>query len=178
MGKWLLRLLIFIVVLAAAVFFGLPPLLGTNWAREKIRSSMEKSTGRKVEIGSVSFSWANGLAVRDVKMDQKEGQPTNLPEDRAAGAVMNYTSGTTGRPKGVRRKLSPLDPDTTATLTSTSTPISVGAKALSHYTKNVAHVPIAGWLFKGSVHLLGGCQFTWAEVLAVLCIFNILYTKI
>ena len=48
MGKWLLRLLIFIVVLAAAVFFGLPPLLGTNWAREKIRSSMEKSTGRKV----------------------------------------------------------------------------------------------------------------------------------
>jgi len=24
---------------------------------------------------------------------------------------MNYTSGTTGRPKGVRRKLSPFDPD-------------------------------------------------------------------
>src|SRR6185295_12571446 len=28
-----------------------------------------------------------------------------------AGQVMNYTSGTTGRPKGVRRKLSPFDPD-------------------------------------------------------------------
>jgi len=44
------------------------------------------------------------------------GQPDTLPADRAAGAVMNYTSGTTGRPKGVRRALPPLDPDTAATL--------------------------------------------------------------
>jgi long-chain acyl-CoA synthetase len=44
------------------------------------------------------------------------GQPRTLPKDRAAGAVMNYTSGTTGRPKGVRRGLPPLDPDTAATL--------------------------------------------------------------
>ncbi len=46
----------------------------------------------------------------------KAGQPTQLPGDRAAGAVMNYTSGTTGRPKGVRRGLPPLDPDTVASL--------------------------------------------------------------
>jgi len=46
----------------------------------------------------------------------KAGQPTDMPEDRAAGAVMNYTSGTTGRPKGVRRALPPLDPDTVASL--------------------------------------------------------------
>jgi long-chain acyl-CoA synthetase len=44
----------------------------------------------------------------------KRGQPTTLPDDRKAGQVMNYTSGTTGRPKGVRRGLSPLDPDTAA----------------------------------------------------------------
>jgi long-chain acyl-CoA synthetase len=44
------------------------------------------------------------------------GQPTTLPAERAAGAVMNYTSGTTGKPKGVRRGLAPLDPDTVATL--------------------------------------------------------------
>jgi long-chain acyl-CoA synthetase len=44
------------------------------------------------------------------------GQPDELPGERAAGAVMNYTSGTTGRPKGVRRALPPLDPDTAATL--------------------------------------------------------------
>jgi long-chain acyl-CoA synthetase len=46
----------------------------------------------------------------------KAGQPDSLPEDRAAGQVMNYTSGTTGRPKGVRRGLAPLDPDTVSTL--------------------------------------------------------------
>jgi long-chain acyl-CoA synthetase len=41
----------------------------------------------------------------------KTGQPVSLPEGRAAGQVMNYTSGTTGRPKGVRRRLLPFDPD-------------------------------------------------------------------
>jgi len=44
------------------------------------------------------------------------GRPDSLPEDRSAGAVMNYTSGTTGRPKGVRRPLAPIDPDTVATM--------------------------------------------------------------
>jgi long-chain acyl-CoA synthetase len=37
--------------------------------------------------------------------DLKAGQPSTLPENRALGAVMNFTSGTTGRPKGVRRPL-------------------------------------------------------------------------
>ncbi len=46
----------------------------------------------------------------------KQGQATSLPADRSAGSVMFYTSGTTGRPKGVRRGLAPLDPDTVATL--------------------------------------------------------------
>ena len=39
------------------------------------------------------------------------GQSTAPPEKRTAGAIMNYTSGTTGRPKGVRRPLSGMDPD-------------------------------------------------------------------
>jgi long-chain acyl-CoA synthetase len=42
------------------------------------------------------------------------GQPDSLPAGRSAGQVMNYTSGTTGRPKGVRRGLAPIDPDTAA----------------------------------------------------------------
>src|SRR5262249_11681267 len=37
--------------------------------------------------------------------DLKANQPTTAPEDRTLGAVMNYTSGTTGRPKGVQRPL-------------------------------------------------------------------------
>jgi long-chain acyl-CoA synthetase len=48
----------------------------------------------------------------------RDGQPTSLPADRTAGAAMHYTSGTTGRPKGVRRPLSGLDPDVAAELLS------------------------------------------------------------
>ena len=43
--------------------------------------------------------------------DLRAGQPDTLPEDRTAGTTMHYTSGTTGRPKGVRRALTGLDPD-------------------------------------------------------------------
>ncbi|AQZ66507.1 O-succinylbenzoic acid--CoA ligase [[Actinomadura] parvosata subsp. kistnae] len=45
-----------------------------------------------------------------------EGQPDSAPEARTAGATMHYTSGTTGKPKGVRRPLSGLDPDDAAEL--------------------------------------------------------------
>ncbi|GMU78511.1 MAG: acyl-CoA synthetase [Acidimicrobiia bacterium] len=43
--------------------------------------------------------------------DLKDTQPTTLPTDRTTGAVMNYTSGTTGRPKGVRRPLPGVAPE-------------------------------------------------------------------
>jgi long-chain acyl-CoA synthetase len=39
--------------------------------------------------------------------DLLEGQSSELPENRSAGATMNYTSGTTGNPKGVKRGLPP-----------------------------------------------------------------------
>ena len=48
----------------------------------------------------------------------REGQSPNRPADRVAGTTMHYTSGTTGRPKGVRRELSGLDPDDAAELAS------------------------------------------------------------
>jgi len=37
--------------------------------------------------------------------DVKREQPSTPPDDRSLGLIMNYTSGTTGRPKGVRRRL-------------------------------------------------------------------------
>jgi long-chain acyl-CoA synthetase len=43
--------------------------------------------------------------------DLRAGQPDSLPEERTAGTTMHYTSGTTGRPKGVRRALIAMDPD-------------------------------------------------------------------
>jgi long-chain acyl-CoA synthetase len=41
----------------------------------------------------------------------QRGQPDTLPDDRAAGATMTYTSGTTGKPKGVRRPLLAASPE-------------------------------------------------------------------
>jgi long-chain acyl-CoA synthetase len=41
-----------------------------------------------------------------------EGQPSTTPPDRVAGQFMQYTSGTTGRPKAVLRDLPSLDPET------------------------------------------------------------------
>ena len=46
--------------------------------------------------------------------DLKKDQPAALPSARRAGASMTYTSGTTGQPKGVRRPLPDLDPETVA----------------------------------------------------------------
>ena len=43
--------------------------------------------------------------------DLLAGAATDEPDARTAGQVMNYTSGTTGQPKGVRRKLPGIDPD-------------------------------------------------------------------
>jgi long-chain acyl-CoA synthetase len=44
----------------------------------------------------------------------KEGQPATAPDNRSVGLVMNYTSGTTGKPKGVRRAPPPISPDEVA----------------------------------------------------------------
>jgi long-chain acyl-CoA synthetase len=52
---------------------------------------------------------------RDVA-ELTDGRPDTAPEDRTAGLTMHYTSGTTGKPKGVRRPLSGLDPDDAAEL--------------------------------------------------------------
>ncbi len=43
--------------------------------------------------------------------DLSDGQPDTAPPDRVTGAAMHYTSGTTGRPKGVKRALYEIDPD-------------------------------------------------------------------
>ncbi len=44
----------------------------------------------------------------------RDSQPTDDPPDRTIGDVMNYTSGTTGNPKGVFRPLSGLSPEDAA----------------------------------------------------------------
>jgi long-chain acyl-CoA synthetase len=41
-------------------------------------------------------------------------QPTTAPPDRRTGAMFTYTSGTTGKPKGIRRKIPDGDPSQSA----------------------------------------------------------------
>ena len=95
-----------------------------------------QDSGAKVFIGTGRFADACQIAREEIDFPSdksfslgpvpgfsslaalKQDQPTSLPEDRAAGQVMNYTSGTTGKPKGVRRPLADISPDLVATLMS------------------------------------------------------------
>jgi NADH-quinone oxidoreductase subunit M len=56
-----------------------------------------------------------------------------------------------------------------------STPIGEGAVLLKRHAAAMGDVPVVSGLFQCSVSCLSAFQFTWGEVLAVLCIFNILY---
>jgi long-chain acyl-CoA synthetase len=58
---------------------------------------------RRFAIGSIP-GWRPFAELTD-------GQPDTRPANRTAGAPMHYTSGTTGRPKGVKRALADIDPD-------------------------------------------------------------------
>jgi len=85
------------------------------------------------------------------------GQPSTPPSDRSAGQVMNYTSGTTGRPKGVRRALAPLDPDTVATLMG-------GFLALFGAKPDDGNVHICGSpLYHTAVLVFAGASLHWGH---------------
>jgi long-chain acyl-CoA synthetase len=81
---------------------------------------------RHADIGTKGADEANLDAHRRISFGKIEGftpieefvagHPTTTPDDRTNGAAMHYTSGTTGRPKGVRRKLAGYDPDDSAEL--------------------------------------------------------------
>jgi len=74
---------------------------------EKCRAAADEAgidEHHRFAIGTLEgFTWYEKL---------KEGQPTVMPDTRVAGQFMQYTSGTTGRPKGVQRQVFAMDPDT------------------------------------------------------------------
>jgi long-chain acyl-CoA synthetase len=55
-------------------------------------------------VGDAVPGWRGYAELRD-------SQPSHQPGHRTAGAIMGYTSGTTGRPKGVRRQLPGVPPE-------------------------------------------------------------------
>ena len=79
-----------------------------RYAAEGARGAEAISPGRRFSFGPIE-------GFRPVE-ELTEGQPDTPPPGRTAGATMHYTSGTTGRPKGVRRPLTGLDPDDAAEL--------------------------------------------------------------
>jgi long-chain acyl-CoA synthetase len=88
----------------------------------------------------------------------RAGQPTELPSDRTAGTTMHYTSGTTGRPKGVRRELSGLDPDAAgelATLLPQLFGITPGAPNVHLVTSPHYHTAVS--VFGGAAVQMGHC---------------------
>lgn len=56
------------------------------------------------------FSLGEAEGFRDL-LAESEGYPSGALEDRSPGSYLGYTSGTTGRPKGVSRRLPEGDPD-------------------------------------------------------------------
>jgi len=66
----------------------------------------EIPASRCLAVGEIS-GFASYAQLRD-------NQRTDMPADRSLGDTMNYTSGTTGNPKGVRRVLMGVNPDDAA----------------------------------------------------------------
>ena len=79
-----------------------------RFADDGVIGAADRDAERRFGIGAVP-------GFRDVA-ELTDGRPDTLPDERTAGATMHYTSGTTGRPKGVRRALTGLDPDDSAEL--------------------------------------------------------------
>lgn len=92
-----------------------------------LRDSAAKAFFASERFGEVAASAASGAELPDTARigvgairgfrtlsDFKAGSPTTRPEDRSAGGPMNYTSGTTGKPKGVRRPVARADADQVA----------------------------------------------------------------
>src|SRR6202046_3137785 len=63
------------------------------------------------EIGRLSVGHVDGFASYTATRDS---HPSTLPGERTVGDVMNYTSGTTGNPKGIYRKLLGVSPEDAA----------------------------------------------------------------
>ncbi|TDC83939.1 acyl-CoA synthetase [Actinomadura sp. 7K507] len=79
-----------------------------RYAAEGVPAGAEIEAHRRFAIGNVE-----GFRPYE---ELVEGQPDTAPDERTNGATMHYTSGTTGRPKGVKRALMGIDPDDSAEL--------------------------------------------------------------
>ena len=105
--------------------------------------------------GRISYGPVPGFATVE---SVRDGQSPGVPAGRVAGTTMHYTSGTTGRPKGVRRELSGLNPEDAAELATvlpqlfgiTPGPPNVHLVTSPHY-----HTAVS--VFGGAAVMMGHC---------------------
>ncbi len=83
------------------------------FASERTEAAMLQAIEMQSMPKSIAFSTKKDTALRPYA-ELKANQPTTAPTERRAGAAMTYTSGTTGKPKGVRRALPPVEPEVVA----------------------------------------------------------------
>ena len=116
-------------------------------AREAAETAGVPAAGRIAVCGEIP-----GFTSLD---DLLAGQPDTTPEQRVAGQFMQYTSGTTGRPKAVQRDLPQFDPETWVAAYSanlTRYDIEVGGDAVHLVTSPMYHLsPLSFGYF--SLHL-------------------------
>lgn len=89
-------------------------ILGDSDAKAFIASDRFAEVAR-IAVDEAGFAADAAFAVGAIEgfrpvAELTDGQPTTAPEGRRTGAAMHYTSGTTGRPKGVKRGLIEIDP--------------------------------------------------------------------
>lgn len=84
--RLLLKIAVPVLVLGLLVWFGVPALLETTWARETVKDSLSQGTGRQVELGALGFGWTRGLQVEDVVVHQKE------PAQEAIGPLFSLAA--------------------------------------------------------------------------------------
>jgi long-chain acyl-CoA synthetase len=78
-------------------------------AHERYADVARSATAEAGFPAEASFSVGTVEGFRPIA-ELVDHQPTTEPDGRTTGAAMHYTSGTTGRPKGVRRGLVEIDP--------------------------------------------------------------------
>jgi long-chain acyl-CoA synthetase len=89
-------------------------------SESKVFVGHERFASECVEAAKIADIPAEGLyAVGHIEgfrsfSDLRDPEPTTVPDDRTIGDIMNYTSGTTGNPKGVRRGLLGVTPEEAA----------------------------------------------------------------
>ncbi|GAA0556381.1 AMP-binding protein [Actinomadura livida] len=86
--------------------------------------------------------------------DALHGHPVTAPPDRAAGAPLVYTSGTTGRPKGIWRDMPDVAPD-------------VMADAMKSFAHAFRFRPLEGAHLVSAGMFHGGCQVFYLSALHV-----------